>query len=233
MAQPAPDPDRARRSPPAPRRSGTPAVRPIRRRTPTEAVMGLDMVLVDAARGPLRRMIPPAGTALRFGSALARQPGTVARPGRGAGPRAGRGSPRAAPSWRPGRRTSGSPTRPGRGNPLLRRAMQAAPGHRPHRLGADRGRRPRLAGRRADPVHRDQPRRRPGAEQRAGAQPAVAEGGHRHRRAERRHGAPAVRPRPRRPRRGCRRWSSRTPSPWARTSPPPRAPSSSAPTSSS
>jgi polyhydroxyalkanoate synthase len=43
-----------------------------------EAVMGLDMVLVDAARGPLRRLIPPAGTALRFGSALARRPSTVA-----------------------------------------------------------------------------------------------------------------------------------------------------------
>src|SRR5688500_2630218 len=43
-----------------------------------EAVMGLDMVLVDAARGPLRRLVPPAGTALRFGSALAKQPGTVA-----------------------------------------------------------------------------------------------------------------------------------------------------------
>ena len=41
--------------------------------------MGLDMVLVDAARGPLRRLVPPAGTTLRFGSALARQPGTVAR----------------------------------------------------------------------------------------------------------------------------------------------------------
>jgi polyhydroxyalkanoate synthase subunit PhaC len=43
-----------------------------------EAVMGLDMVLVDAARGPLRRLVPPAGTALRFGSALARKPSTVA-----------------------------------------------------------------------------------------------------------------------------------------------------------
>jgi polyhydroxyalkanoate synthase len=43
-----------------------------------EAVMGLDMVLVDAARGPLRRLVPPAGTALRFGSALAKQPATVA-----------------------------------------------------------------------------------------------------------------------------------------------------------
>jgi polyhydroxyalkanoate synthase len=38
----------------------------------------LDMVLVDAARGPLRRLIPPAGTAVRFGAALARKPATVA-----------------------------------------------------------------------------------------------------------------------------------------------------------
>ena len=38
-----------------------------------EAATGLDMVLVDAARGPLRRLVPPAGTAARFGSALARQ----------------------------------------------------------------------------------------------------------------------------------------------------------------
>ena len=61
-----------------------------------------------------------------------------------------------------------------------------------------------------------------------GGQPAVAEGG----RSTPAGGAPsrdcggwcATWP----PRRGCRRWSSRTPSPWARTSPPPRAPSSSA-----
>jgi polyhydroxyalkanoate synthase subunit PhaC len=34
----------------------------------TEAVMGLDMVLVDAARGPLRRLVPPRrdGAALRI-----------------------------------------------------------------------------------------------------------------------------------------------------------------------
>ena len=44
--------------------------------------MGLDMVLVDAARGPLRRLVPPAGTALRFGSALARQPGHGGAAGR-------------------------------------------------------------------------------------------------------------------------------------------------------
>ncbi len=44
-----------------------------------EGALGLDMVLVDAARGPLRRLVPPAGTTLRFGAALARQPSVLAR----------------------------------------------------------------------------------------------------------------------------------------------------------
>lgn len=44
-----------------------------------EGALGLDMILVDAARGPLRRMVPSAGTALRFGAALARRPRTLAR----------------------------------------------------------------------------------------------------------------------------------------------------------
>ncbi|TFV83370.1 alpha/beta fold hydrolase [Blastococcus sp. CT_GayMR16] len=89
-----------------------------------EAVMGLDMVLVDAARGPLRRLVPPAGTALRFGSSLARQPGTVAK-------RAGElvremgkvaaGSSELAPSTKDKRFADPAWS----GNPLLRRAMQA------------------------------------------------------------------------------------------------------------
>ncbi|MGY1811614.1 PHA/PHB synthase family protein [Blastococcus sp. SYSU D00820] len=89
-----------------------------------EAVTGLDMVLVDGARGPLRRLVPPARTTARFGAALARHPDAVAR-------RAGtlvrdlaritvgrsdiEASPKdkrfADPAWR--------------GNPLLHRAMQA------------------------------------------------------------------------------------------------------------
>src|SRR5690242_10904894 len=90
----------------------------------TEAVMGLDMVLVDAARGPLRRLVPPAGTAVRFGSSLARQPGTVAK-------RAGEfvrelgkvatGSSELAP----GRKDKRFADPAWSGNPLLRRAMQA------------------------------------------------------------------------------------------------------------
>src|SRR4051812_49732031 len=45
----------------------------------TEAVMGLDMVLVDGARGPLRRLVPPARTSLRFATALAGRPQVIAR----------------------------------------------------------------------------------------------------------------------------------------------------------
>src|SRR5215207_5349829 len=64
-----------------------PATKPVAEQPPEEAAeaaeaaegaLGLDMVLVDAARGPLRRLVPPAGTALRFATALARRPGTVA-----------------------------------------------------------------------------------------------------------------------------------------------------------
>ena len=74
MAQPATGGDRSGPSRSAPK--GTPAEPP---EEAADAVTGLDMVLVDAARGPLRRMVPPVGTAVRFGSALARQPGPVAR----------------------------------------------------------------------------------------------------------------------------------------------------------
>ena len=78
MAQPEEAADRtaAKRARSKPAATGRPADPP---EEAAEAVMGLDMVLVDAARGPLRRLVPPAGTAWRFGSALARQPSTVAR----------------------------------------------------------------------------------------------------------------------------------------------------------
>jgi polyhydroxyalkanoate synthase len=123
MAQPATDtarpkksartaPDGARRSPAEPPEDAT------------ETVMGLDMLLVDAARGPLRRMVPPAGTALRFGSALARKPGVVAQ-------RAGElvremGKVAAGRSeLEPGKKDRRFADPAWTGNPLLRRAMQA------------------------------------------------------------------------------------------------------------
>ena len=46
---------------------------------PGEAAIGLDMVLVDSARGPLRRMIPPARTTLSFARALAGKPDVVGK----------------------------------------------------------------------------------------------------------------------------------------------------------
>ncbi len=70
MAQPATEPDRSASAPPPAATEAAPVAG-----TPeqaAEAVMGLDMLLVDAARGPLRRLVPPAGTALRLGGALAR-----------------------------------------------------------------------------------------------------------------------------------------------------------------
>jgi polyhydroxyalkanoate synthase len=90
----------------------------------TEAVMGLDMVLVDAARGPLRRLIPPAGTALRLGTALAKRPGQVARRTGELARELGRitvGTSELAPSAKDKRFADPAWT----GNGLLRRAMQA------------------------------------------------------------------------------------------------------------
>ncbi len=88
-----------------------------------EVGLPLDMVLVDAARGPLRRLVPPAGTALRFGSALARRPGTVAgRAGELARElaRIAAGNSELAPSKKDKRFSDPAWT----GNPLLKRAMQ-------------------------------------------------------------------------------------------------------------
>ncbi len=88
-----------------------------------EGALGLDMVLVDAARGPLRRLVPPAGTALRFGAALAQQPGTVAR-------RTGELARELGlitlgrSDLEPGRKDKRFADPAWSGNPLLRRAMQ-------------------------------------------------------------------------------------------------------------
>jgi polyhydroxyalkanoate synthase len=123
MAQPATD---TRRRTTPERRSGPPSAdRPA---DPPEeaadAAMGLDMVLVDAARGPLRRMVPPAGTALRFGSALARKPATVARRTGGLVREWGRVA-LGRSDLAPGRKDKRFADPAWTGNPLLRRAMQA------------------------------------------------------------------------------------------------------------
>jgi polyhydroxyalkanoate synthase len=128
MAQPATDTARSKRT--ASRKSTASAPERARRspaeppEDATEAVMGLDMVLVDAARGPLRRLVPPAGTALRFGSALARQPRTVARRTGELVREIGKvaaGNSELAPGKKDKRFADPAWT----GNPMLRRAMQA------------------------------------------------------------------------------------------------------------
>ncbi len=88
-----------------------------------DAAMGLDMILVDAARGPLRRMVPPASTALRFGAALARQPGTVARRTGELARELGRITVGRS-DLEPGRKDKRFADPAWMGNPLLRRAMQ-------------------------------------------------------------------------------------------------------------
>ena len=197
----------------------------------TEAVMGLDMLLVDAARGPLRRMIPPAGTTLRFGTALVRRPGTVARRagelarelaaitvGRSELDAGKKDKRFADPAWK--------------GNPLLHRAMQAhlASARTAWELIED-----------ADLDWQDDERIRFTATNIVDAlapsnvpvlnplslKAAIDTGGRSAVTGV--SGWSATSP----PRRGCPRWSSRTPSRWARTSPRRRAPSCSAPTSSS
>ncbi|MCU1615114.1 MAG: phaA [Frankiales bacterium] len=90
----------------------------------TEAVMGLDMVLVDGARGPLRRLVPPARTTLRFARSLAGKPDVVARRSvrlaRELG-RIGVGRSQVEPNKKDRRFTDPAWA----GNPLLHRVMQA------------------------------------------------------------------------------------------------------------
>ena len=123
MAQPATDPT-ARTTKESTGRdaaSGRPADPP---EEAAEAAVGLDMVLVDAARSPLRRLVPPAGTALRLGSSLARQPGTVARRTGELARELGRitlGRSEIAPGKKDKRFADPAWS----GNPFLRRAVQA------------------------------------------------------------------------------------------------------------
>jgi class II poly(R)-hydroxyalkanoic acid synthase len=89
-----------------------------------DAVMGLDMLLVDGARGPLRRMIPPARTVVSLGKALARRPEVVVRRSSELAKDLGRvvaGRSEIAPSPKDKRFADPAWS----GNWLMRRAMQA------------------------------------------------------------------------------------------------------------
>ncbi|MCF6743855.1 alpha/beta fold hydrolase [Blastococcus sp. KM273128] len=121
MAQPATDQDRDARKP---RAVPDGATADVAEEPATEAATGLDMVLVDAAAGPLRRLIPPAGTVLRFGAALARRPDALARRGGELARELGKvviGRSEVAPGKKDKRFADPAWS----GNPLLRRTMQA------------------------------------------------------------------------------------------------------------
>ncbi|WP_346620316.1 alpha/beta fold hydrolase [Blastococcus montanus] len=122
MAQPATEPARTASAPPPGRPDSAPAAG-----APEEAVeaaTGLDMVLVDAASGPLRRLVPPAGTALRFGAALARRPDTVARRGGELARELGKVA-LGRSELAPGKKDKRFADPAWSGNPLLKRTMQA------------------------------------------------------------------------------------------------------------
>src|SRR3954468_16928091 len=89
-----------------------------------DAVTGLDMVLVDGARGPLRRLVPPARTTLRFARSRAGRPDVVARRSGEFAKELGRvvaGKSEVAPHKKDKRFADPAWS----GNPLLRRVMQA------------------------------------------------------------------------------------------------------------
>ncbi|SDY13184.1 polyhydroxyalkanoate synthase [Modestobacter sp. DSM 44400] len=89
-----------------------------------DAATGLDMILTDAALGPLRRLLPPVGGSLRFAAALARHPRTVlTHTGQLVGKigRIGFGRSEVAPGPKDKRYADPAWS----GNPLLKRAMQA------------------------------------------------------------------------------------------------------------
>jgi len=89
-----------------------------------DAATGLDMILTDAALGPLRRLLPPVGTSLRFTAGLARHPLAVLQhAGQAVGEigRIGLGRSEVAPGPKDKRYKDPAWS----GNPLLKRAMQA------------------------------------------------------------------------------------------------------------
>ncbi|MDP5181302.1 alpha/beta fold hydrolase [Blastococcus sp. BMG 814] len=121
MAQPATDPPRSASEPRAVP-DGAPADGGPEQAV--EAATGLDMVLVDAASGPLRRLIPPAGTVLRFGAALARRPDALARRGGELARELGKVA-LGRSELAPGKKDKRFADPAWSGNPLLRRTMQA------------------------------------------------------------------------------------------------------------
>ena len=89
-----------------------------------EAATGLDMILTDAALGPLRRLVPPVTSSLRFTAALARHPrAVVGHAGHLVGElgRIGLGRSDIAPGPKDKRYADPAWT----GNGVLKRAMQA------------------------------------------------------------------------------------------------------------
>src|SRR3954454_18089641 len=115
-----------REEPAARQQAEKPAASPSSEPTPEagEAVMGLDMVLVDGARGPLRRLVPTVRTTVSFAKGLAAKPDVVGKRARYLARELGRigvGRSEVEPNKKDKRFADPAWT----GNPLLHRAMQA------------------------------------------------------------------------------------------------------------
>jgi polyhydroxyalkanoate synthase subunit PhaC len=91
---------------------------------PDEVAAGLDMLLADAELGPLRRMLPPPGSAVHLAAALARRPAIVTARGRALLGELGK-IVLGQSSVSPGKADKRFKDPAWLGNPLLRRAMQA------------------------------------------------------------------------------------------------------------
>src|SRR4051812_35448322 len=90
----------------------------------SEAVMGLDMLLVEGARSPLRRFLPPVRTTVHLARGLATKPDVLGRRALGLAGELGRigvGRSEVEPNKKDKRFADPAWS----GNPLLRRVMQA------------------------------------------------------------------------------------------------------------
>ena len=144
---------------------------------PAENAAALDVLLVDAALGPLHRFLPDMST-VKWGVALARTPRTARRLGE-LGAEAGRiltGTSTLAPHRADRRFTDVAWIE----NPLLKTSGPALPGGPPHRRAAPERGRPRTPRPCARAVLPRERRRGGRPQQRPPRQPGFDQGGHRH-----------------------------------------------------
>ena len=144
-----------------------------------ESATPLDVLLVDAALGPVRRFVPDLSTA-KWAVSLARQPG---RHGAAAGRAGRRGRPHPHRHLDRGTAPRGPPVHRCRldREPAAEAAGPALPGRRTDRRAAGDRRRPRPTRPQARAVPPGEPHPGDRSQQRPAGQPGLCQGGDRHR----------------------------------------------------